>query len=73
MDFGYSDEQLLLEETMTRFVQERYEIKQRDSYLAQPAGYSQDNWNTLAEMGLLGLLRPEAEGGFGGEIGRAHV
>ena len=64
MDFTYSEEQQMLEDTVTRFVQERYDIKQRDQYLAEQAGYSETNWRTLAEMGLLGLLAPESEGGW---------
>ncbi len=66
MDLKFSQEQQMLEDTVARFVQERYDIKQRDEYLAEQAGYSKANWQTLAQMGLLGLLAPESEGGFAG-------
>ena len=34
--------------------------------MASPAGYSEDVWAAIAEMGLLGVPFDEAHGGFGG-------
>ncbi len=65
MDFNLNDEQQMLADTVGRFVEREYDIAQRRKLAATPLGYSPDNWNTLAEMGLLALNIPEAQGGLG--------
>ena len=73
MDLTYSEEQQMLEDTVTRFVTERYDIKKRDQYLSESGGFSRKNWQTLAEMGLCALTRPESEGGFGGSAAEVMI
>lgn len=68
MDFGLSDEQVLLKESVERFV--------RENHQAVPAGlaargdwrtgYSQEKWAAIAEMGWLALPFAEEHGGLGG-------
>lgn len=66
MNFEYSDEQKLLSDTLKRFLATGYNFDARAKIMASPAGYSEDVWAVLAEMGLLGVPFAEAHGGFGG-------
>jgi pimeloyl-CoA dehydrogenase small subunit len=66
MDFDFSDEQRLLDETVRRLVKDEYDIPKRKRYIAMPEGFSRALWARFAELGLLGLPVAEAEGGFGG-------
>jgi alkylation response protein AidB-like acyl-CoA dehydrogenase len=66
MDFRLSDEQKLLQDSVGRFIADRYTFEQRRAYMKQPEGFSRANWRTLAELGLLGLPLPEDAGGSGG-------
>jgi len=66
MNFELSEEQQLLADTIKRFVATHYSFDGRAKILASSAGYSEDVWAALAEMGLLGLPFAEEHGGFGG-------
>jgi pimeloyl-CoA dehydrogenase small subunit len=66
MNFEYSDEQKLLSDTLKRFLATGYNFDARAKIMASPAGYSEDVWAALAEMGLLGVPFAEEYGGFGG-------
>jgi alkylation response protein AidB-like acyl-CoA dehydrogenase len=66
MDFRLSDEQKLLQDSVGRFIADRYTLEERRGYMKQTDGFSRDNWRSLAELGLLGLPLPEDVGGSGG-------
>jgi pimeloyl-CoA dehydrogenase small subunit len=66
VDFDYSEEQRLLDETVRRLVKDEYEFAERKKYLAEPQGFSAALWAKYAELGLLGLPFAEEYGGFGG-------
>ncbi|HUH83562.1 MAG TPA: acyl-CoA dehydrogenase family protein [Stellaceae bacterium] len=66
MDFDFTEEQRLLDETVRRLVKDEYDIAKRKAYIAEPEGFSRKLWQRYAELGLLGLPFAEAEGGFGG-------
>ena len=66
MDFDFSDEQRLLDDTVRRLVKDEYDIQKRKAYMAEPEGFSRKLWARYAEIGLLGLPFAESEGGFGG-------
>ena len=40
MDFDFTEEQRLLDETVRRLVKDEYDIPKRRSYMAAPAGVS---------------------------------
>jgi len=65
MDFVYSPDQQLLGESVGRLLTDHYDFEARKRILLS-AGFSRDIWSRFAEMGLLGLPFPEAEGGLGG-------
>lgn len=66
MDFDFSDEQKMLNETVTRFVAETYGFQAREHALKTPDGWSREAYAGLAELGLLALPFAEEDGGFGG-------
>jgi pimeloyl-CoA dehydrogenase small subunit len=66
MDFDFTDEQRLLDETVRRLIKDEYDIPKRKRYIAMPEGFSRKLWERFAELGLLGLPIAESEGGFGG-------
>lgn len=66
MDFEFSEEQEALRASVRRFVDERAPLGWvRDRY-DEPRGTTDDVWRGLADLGVLGLLVPEAHGGAGG-------
>src|SRR5262245_21004450 len=66
MDFEYTEEQRLLAETLRRFLGTGYSFDARAKIMASAAGYSEDVWAALAEMGVLGVPFDEEHGGYGG-------
>src|SRR6188768_1138130 len=82
MQFEFDEEQLALQESVRRFLSERYDFESRRGCLATPWGSSDEIWQAFAEQGFLSIGLPEAHGGIGGatelmltmeEIGRALV
>ena len=66
MDFDLSDEQRMLQDSVTRLLAEQCSFEQRQSHLAEPFGYSHGLWAHFADLGLLGLPFSPDDGGFGG-------
>lgn len=66
MNFDLSEEQQLLKDSVDRFVGDNYDLDTRQSLSKNDAGFSDDYWQTMAELGWLGVTVPEAHGGFGG-------
>lgn len=66
MDFSFTEEQTLLEESVARFIQNDYGFDARQKLVRSENGFSTDNWATFAELGWLGVTFSEADGGFGG-------
>jgi alkylation response protein AidB-like acyl-CoA dehydrogenase len=66
VDFSYTDEQKMLQESVQKFVQKSYDFNTRNKIIASESGYSKDNWQLFAELGWLTVPFSEADGGFGG-------
>ncbi len=66
MDFNYTDEQVLLGESVERFVQDNYDLETRIKLAGSRDGFSPEYWTTMAELGWFGMPFSEADGGFGG-------
>ena len=83
MDFNFSEEQQQFSDALRRWVDKDYTFEQRKHLALAPAGFSEQAWGTLTELGMLALPIPEAQGGFAGtavdmlvvmqEIGRGLV
>jgi alkylation response protein AidB-like acyl-CoA dehydrogenase len=67
MGLYHTEDQTMLKDSVAPFLAENGSVKHlralRDSKDA--AGFSRDLWSQFAEMGLNGILIPEAEGGLG--------
>lgn len=66
MNFELSEEQKMIQQSVERFVQENYDLPKRVELSSQDPGYSKEYWNSMAELGWLGLPFTEDVGGFGG-------
>lgn len=66
MDFSLSDEQKLLQDSLERFIQNDYQFEARQEIVASAEGMRRDNWRTFAELGWLGMMFGESDGGYGG-------
>jgi len=69
MDFEYSDEQRLFSETLRKFLNTGYGFDARAKIISSSAGFSEDVWAAMAEMGILGVPFDAEHGGFGGQHG----
>lgn len=66
MDFSFSDEQTLLQDSIERFIQNDYPFAARQKVIKQDPGFNPALWAQFAELGWLGVPFSEADGGFGG-------
>ena len=66
MDFSYSDEQQMLQDSVQKFVSSQYDFDTRRKIIKSDKGYSDENWALFAELGWLTVPFREEDGGFGG-------
>ncbi|HDZ07649.1 acyl-CoA dehydrogenase family protein [Pseudohongiella sp.] len=66
MDFSYSDEQQMLQDSVQKFVKGRYDFDTRKKLIESDRGFSDEYWNLFAELGWLTVPFREEDGGFGG-------
>jgi alkylation response protein AidB-like acyl-CoA dehydrogenase len=66
MNFNLSEEQNMLKDSVTRFVQDEYDFESRRANAASDLGFNPKNWQTFADLGWLSIPFDEAHGGFGG-------
>ncbi|MGA1676780.1 MAG: acyl-CoA dehydrogenase family protein, partial [Pseudomonadales bacterium] len=66
MDFSLTAEQTLLQDSVSRFIQNDYDFASRQKLVHGSDGFSRTHWQTFAELGWLGVTFPESDGGFGG-------
>ena len=68
MDFGLSEEQLLLKDTIRRYLDAECPTTRVRSIMESPGGNDPKLWRGLAELGVAGLHIPAAHGGAGLEL-----
>lgn len=66
MDLSYTQEQTLLQNSIQKFIGDKYDIASRRQYSESEDGFSRENWQLFAELGWLALSVPEEDGGIGG-------
>lgn len=66
MDFTHSDDRRMLADMAGRYVREKYPIEVRHANAASDEGFSRQHWAQFAELGLIGAMFSEADGGYGG-------
>jgi len=65
MDFGLSEDQLLLESTVRSFLADQVPIERVRELRGKDCPNDRALWSALAELGVAGVLVPEAQGGSG--------
>ncbi|MDK3074785.1 acyl-CoA dehydrogenase family protein [Sedimentitalea sp. JM2-8] len=83
MNFDLTEERQMLQDSLRRFLKDRYTTDTRNRIIDSDTGMSDEIWTALAELGVIGALFAEEQGGFGGagfdistvfeELGRAGV
>ena len=66
MDFSFSEEQILLRNSLSRYLADRYSYEAWRKFTHTPEGRDPAHWRQFAEMGLFAAPLPEAYGGLGG-------
>ncbi len=66
MNFTHTEDRRMLADTLNRYVAEQYKFDTRMAIVASPKGFSTQRWATFAELGAIGALFSEADGGYGG-------
>ncbi|WP_439104434.1 acyl-CoA dehydrogenase family protein [Celeribacter marinus] len=66
MEFNHTEERQMLIDTLARYLQNEYPLKDRNDAAISEHGFNPGQWDTLAELGILGAFFPEDQGGFGG-------
>ena len=67
MNFQLDEDRRMLADALNRYLSEQYATEYRNKMAYGEAGYSADTYAKLAELGAIGALFKEADGGFGGE------
>jgi alkylation response protein AidB-like acyl-CoA dehydrogenase len=68
MDFGLSEDQLLLKDTIKRFLAERCPTTRVRQVMEGDVSLARDLWGQLAELGVGGVLAPAQHGGLEREL-----
>lgn len=73
MNFDFTEEQVMLRDSVARFVQDEYDFDTRCGIVASEHGFSAEKWATFAELGWLSIPFAEEHGGFGGSAADVMV
>ncbi len=65
MDFGFSEEQEMLRESARQFLESECPMTYVRQMMDDEVGYSEEQWQKMAELGWLGLIFPEQYSGAG--------
>ena len=66
MNFEHTEDRRMLADTLNRFVSEQYGIEHRNQIAYGAQGHSPELYAQFAELGAIGALFKEEDGGFGG-------
>ena len=68
MNFEFSEEQVMIKDSVARFVRDEYDFDTRRKIIQSEEGISRDFWAMFAELGWLSIPFAEEYGGFGGSV-----
>jgi alkylation response protein AidB-like acyl-CoA dehydrogenase len=66
MNFEHTEERRMLADSLNRFIAEQYSFETRNKIVGTAQGFSSEIWQQFAELGVIGALFREDDGGFGG-------
>ena len=67
MNFDFTEEQVMLRDSVARYVQDEYDFDTRSGIANSEEGMDRQRWQTFAELGWLSIPFAEEYGGFGGD------
>src|SRR5271155_1787098 len=65
MNFEFSDEQRQLHDAVERYLGDQYSFDRYQSIKRSPEGWDPKVWSGLADLGVLAITVPVAQGGLG--------
>jgi alkylation response protein AidB-like acyl-CoA dehydrogenase len=66
VDLSFTEVQTMLIDSVEKFIANDYDFERRQQYAASDIGYSQDVWQTFADLGWTAVPFKEEDGGFDG-------
>ncbi len=66
MNFSLNEEQMMLQDSIEKFINNDYDFETRQKIAASKAAFSPDVWRTFAELGWTAVPFSEDDGGFDG-------
>ena len=66
MDFNHTADRTMLKDMVSRFIADNYALEDRHKAAESSEGFSREMWSQFSELGLIGALFAEDDGGFGG-------
>ena len=66
MDFSVTEEQSMLADSVSKFMENDYDFESRQKIAESDSGYSLELWRTFAELGWTAVPFAEDDGGLGG-------
>lgn len=66
MNFEHTEDRRMLADSLNRFIAEQYAFDARDRIAKSQHGFSKEIFQQFAELGVIGALFSEADGGLGG-------
>ena len=66
MDFSLNEVQMMLADSIEKFIANDYDFESRQQHSGSDIGYSQEVWQTFAELGWTAVPFSEEDGGFDG-------
>jgi len=73
MDFSFTEEQQLLQDSIGKYLEKNYSFETRRAIVAGREGISPLVWEGFASLGLLGVPIPPEYDGFGGSAVDAMI
>ena len=71
--FAETPDQVLLRDTILRYLTRSYSFEERRKIANSPLGWSPEHWADFAKLGLLGAAVPEEAGGFATGVREAQI
>ncbi len=72
MNLDLTEEQLMLKDSIEKFILSEYSLEQRQK-IVDTTGHSTSHWQTYAELGWLSVPFEQTYGGFGGDMSDVAV
>ena len=66
MNFSLNEVQMMLADSIDKFIANDYDFETRQGHAASKIGYSKETWRMFADLGWTAVPFSEDDGGFGG-------